>query len=226
MPSITTSAKLKPHAVPGAASRPAGTGGAGPVLAMVVAGLFLGAAGPVYAHAEQGVAGGLVSGFLHPILGFDHLVAMVAVGLWGAQLRAPAIWVLPVAFPLVMTMGALIGVAGVPLPLVEIGVSISAIVLGAVVLARVTPALPVAAAIVSIFAVFHGYAHGAELPHAVNALAYGIGFVVSTGTLHACGIVVGLLENVPRGTSIVRGCGAVVAIVGVVFLCVHAGWLG
>lgn len=180
-------------------------------------------ASAAHAHAEVGVAGGLVSGFLHPIYGPDHLVAMVAVGLWGAQLGAPAIWVLPIAFPMVMTLGALAGVAGVPLPLVEVGVSASAIVLGAAVAARFRPALPIAAVLVAVFGVFHGYAHGAELPGAVNPLAYGIGFVVSTGCLHLAGIVIGLLEHVPKGPMVVRSCGGVVALTGVYFL---AGNLG
>lgn len=175
------------------------------------------------AHAEVGVAGGLISGFLHPIYGPDHLVAMVAVGLWGAQLGAPAIWVLPIAFPMVMTLGALAGVAGMPLPFVEVGVSASAIVLGLAVAAHFRPTLALAAALVAVFGVFHGFAHGAELPSAVNPLAYGIGFVVSTGCLHLAGIVIGLLEHVPKGPAVIRGCGALVAMTGLYFL---AGNLG
>lgn len=198
-------------------------GSARPTFAGLFALALLAASGPVWAHAETGVAGGLISGFLHPVYGPDHLVAMVAVGLWGAQLGAPAIWVLPVAFPMVMTLGALAGVAGIPIPFVELGVSSSALVLGLAVAARFTPPLPLAAVLVALFGMFHGYAHGAELPGAVNPLAYGIGFVVSTGCLHLAGIIIGLLEHVPHGPKVVRGCGALVALTGLYFIGMNLG---
>ena len=89
-------------------------------------------AAPAVAHVEEGVAGGLVSGLLHPILGPDHLVAMVAVGLWGAQLGPPALWVLPIVFPVVMALGGLLGVFGLPLPFIEFGIALSALLLGLV----------------------------------------------------------------------------------------------
>ena len=171
-----------------------------------------------YAHTETGVAGGLISGLLHPVLGVDHLVAMVAVGLWGALLGAPAIWVLPITFPVVMALGALLGVAGVPLPAVEIGIAASAIALGAMVAADIRPPLAVAGVLVGLFAVFHGYAHGAELPTAVNPLAYGVGFVTATGLLHLLGILIGVLVRWPAGKLAVQACGAVVAIVGALTL--------
>ncbi|HEY5308706.1 MAG TPA: HupE/UreJ family protein, partial [Casimicrobiaceae bacterium] len=119
---------------------------------------------PALAHILQGEAYGFVTGFLHPITGADHVLAMVAVGLWGAQLGAPAIWVLPVAFPLVMAMGAMLGFLGVPLPGVEYGIAASAIVLGTAVAFEVRPSLVVAALVVGCFAIFHGHAHGTELP--------------------------------------------------------------
>ncbi len=175
------------------------------------------------AHSEAGVAGGLVSGFLHPIFGIDHLVAMVAVGLWGAQLGRPAIWVLPITFPLVMAVGALLGVAGFPLPLIEVGVSASAIVLGAVVMLALRPPLPVAAVIVAAFAIWHGFAHGVELPAAVNPLAYGIGFVIATGLLHLAGILLGVLVRWPAGALAVRASGGGIAAVGVYFLSANLG---
>ncbi len=171
-----------------------------------------------YAHTETGVAGGLISGLLHPVLGVDHLVAMVAVGLWGALLGAPAIWVLPITFPVVMALGALLGVAGVPLPAVEIGIAASAIALGAMVAADIRPPLVVAGVLVGLFAIFHGYAHGAELPTAVNPLAYGVGFVTATGLLHLLGILIGVLVRWPAGKLAVQACGAVVAIVGTLTL--------
>lgn len=172
-----------------------------------------------WAHAESGdLSGGLSSGFMHPLTGLDHVVAMVAVGLWGAQLRQPAIWLLPVTFPVVMAMGGVLGIVGLPLPGVEIGIALSAVVLGGMVLAAVRPPLAVAAVFVGFFAIFHGYAHGAELPDSAAPLAYSIGFVTSTGLLHASGILVGAGIDRPWGARLVRAGGALVACVGVYFL--------
>ena len=175
------------------------------------------------AHTEKGVTGGLVSGLLHPVLGLDHLVAMVAVGLWGAQLGNPAIWVLPIAFPAVMACGALLGVAGVPLPGVEVAIAGSALLLGSMVALSVRPKLWVAAVLVASFGIFHGHAHGAELPQSSNALAFGVGFVLSTGLLHLCGILLGTTIRFPLGERLVRVCGALVAGVGAVFLASSLG---
>lgn len=175
------------------------------------------------AHAQAGLAGGLTSGFLHPILGPDHLVAMVAVGLWGAQLGSPAIWLLPITFPTVMALGGLLGIAGVPMPFIEIGVAGSAIVLGALVATATRLPLAAAAVLVGAFAIFHGHAHGTELPTAANPLAYGVGFVVATGLLHLAGIVLGLLVRWPSGLAAVRATGAAVAAVGCYFLLAAMG---
>ena len=170
------------------------------------------------AHEASGVAGGFESGFMHPILGWDHVAAMVAVGLWGAVLGQPAIWVLPVTFPLVMAIGGALGVAGVPIPGVEIGIALSALILGVMVVSAARPPLWLAAIVVAGFAIFHGHAHGTELPHAVSPLAYSIGFVLSTGMLHMCGIAFGLLTRWRSGTLLVRAGGAVIALAGAVFL--------
>ena len=170
------------------------------------------------AHEQAGVAGGLVSGFLHPITGLDHLVAMVAVGLWGAQLGAPALWVLPVTFPLVMALGGVLGVLGVPLPMPELVIALSALVLGGAVALHLRAPFGVAALLVAVFAVFHGHAHGVELPKAANPLAYGIGFVLATGLLHGCGITLGLLTRWPQGDRLVRALGAAIALLGTDFL--------
>ncbi len=171
------------------------------------------------AHEGEGVAGGLASGFMHPILGPDHLLAMVAVGLWGAQLGRPLIIALPIAFPMMMAVGGLLGVAGAPLPGVEIGIALSALLLGGAVAAAFRAPTVAAVALVALFAVFHGHAHGGELPVAASPLAYGVGFVVSTGLLHGAGIAIGLLNDWrPRGPWIVRGAGALIALAGVYFL--------
>ncbi|MGD1982601.1 MAG: HupE/UreJ family protein [Chromatiaceae bacterium] len=185
---------------------------------LTVAATALALAGVAHAHESTGIAGGFVSGFLHPILGWDHVVAMVAVGLWGAFLGSPAIWILPVVFPLVMALGGALGVMGVPIPGVETGIATSAVVLGAMVAIAARPPIWVAAVIVGVFAIFHGHAHGTELPNAANPLTYSIGFVVSTGLLHLSGIAFGLLARWPAGKMAVRAAGGAIALAGVGFL--------
>ncbi len=171
------------------------------------------------AHVGQGdVAGGFMSGFMHPIMGWDHIIAMVSVGLWGAQLRQPAIWLLPITFPIVMCVGAAIGAFGIPLPGVEIGIAASAIVLGTLVAMEATPPLWVAAFIVGIFAIFHGHAHGAELPSSANALSFSLGFVIATGGLHLIGILIGTIHRWRAGAAALRAAGALVAAGGTFFL--------
>jgi urease accessory protein len=155
---------------------------------------------------------------LHPLLGWDHVAAMVAVGLWGAFLGAPAIWVLPVAFPLVMALGGALGAAGVPLPGIETGIAGSALVIGLAVALAAQPPLWVAAVIVAAFAVFHGHAHGTEMPQAANPLTYAAGFVIATGLLHLAGIAFGLLAARPAGRITVRAAGGVIALGGIGFL--------
>lgn len=177
------------------------------------------------AHAHAGadnLAGGFATGFLHPILGWDHVVAMVAVGLWGAFMGERAVWTLPVVFPAVMALGGVLGLLGVPVPLVEEGIAASAIVIGAMVALGTRPPLWLAAVVVGAFAIFHGYAHGAELPEATSPLMYTAGFMVATGLLHLGGIVVGMAVRWPQGVKVVRGCGVVISALGVGFL---AGWL-
>lgn len=170
------------------------------------------------AHEGAGLAGGFVSGLLHPVLGWDHVVAMIAVGLWGAFLGSPAIWILPVVFPLVMAFGGALGVIGIPIPAVETGIALSAVVLGAMVTFAARPPIWFAAVIVGAFAIFHGHAHGTELPNAANALAYSIGFVIATGLLHLFGIAFGLLTRWPAGKIAVRAGGGLIALAGVGFL--------
>jgi urease accessory protein len=172
-----------------------------------------------FAHVGQGdISGGFLAGLEHPVFGLDHVVAMVAVGIWGAQLRAPAIWVLPVTFPLVMSFGGVLGGLGVPIPGIEIGIAASAIVLGTMIALAARPPLWVAAAIVGTFAIFHGYAHGAELPESANAISFAMGFVIATGSLHALGILIGVINKWPVGVKILRGGGVLIALCGVYFL--------
>ena len=185
-------------------------------LAMIVAAGLV--SGPVAAHSEVGAAGGLASGFLHPIFGWDHVIAMVAVGLWGAYLGSPAIWLLPVTFPVVMALGGALGIAGIPLPAVETGIAVSGVILGLLIAFAVRLPIWVAALIVGAFAIFHGYAHGTEMPTAASPFAYALGFVVATGMLHLAGIGFGLLTRTRLGGYAVRGTGLVIAAIGMAFL--------
>jgi urease accessory protein len=171
-----------------------------------------------FAHEEAGSIGGFTSGMMHPVLGLDHVVAMVAVGLWGAFLGAPALWVLPIVFPMVMALGGAMGIVGMPLPYVEVGIAISAVVLGLMVAFAAKPSLWVAAIIVGAFAIFHGHAHGTELPGAANPLAYSLGFVIATGLLHLAGIAFGLMTRWEGGKVAVRVGGAAIAAAGLYFL--------
>lgn len=171
-----------------------------------------------FAHIEQGQAIGFITGLRHPWSGLDHVLAMIAVGLWGAQLGNPALWVLPVTFPMVMALGALMGLLGIPLPGVEIGIALSAVLLGSMVVGEVRPGMVVAACIVGFFAIFHGHAHGTELPAGQSGMLYSMGFVFATGCLHGIGIALGLVHRWPVGKLALRGSGAFIAVMGVTFL--------
>lgn len=185
---------------------------------IAVSAMLLGiAATPTLAHSGSS-AGGFIGGFAHPLFGPDHVVAMVAVGLWGAFLGAPAIWLLPIVFPLVMAVGGAIGMLGIPLPAVETGIAASAVVLGMMVALAAKPPLWVAAVLVGMFAIFHGHAHGTELPAGADAVAYSAGFVIATGLLHLAGIAFGTLARWPAGRFAVRAAGGAIALAGLAFL--------
>jgi len=171
-----------------------------------------------YAHVVAGQAGGFAHGFLHPLTGFDHLAAMVAVGLWAAQRGGRALWVVPLTFVGVMSLGALLGAPGVPVALVEPGIVASVFVLGLLVAGAVRLPLLASSLIVGVFALFHGYAHGVEMPQTVSGLAYGIGFVLATGLLHGCGIALGLLAGRLGSPRLVRYAGGATAALGVCLL--------
>jgi urease accessory protein len=171
-----------------------------------------------FAHSQKGQAVGFLTGFRHPISGLDHVLAMVAVGLWGAQLGAPAVWVLPVAFPMVMAFGGMLGLIGIPLPGTEYGIALSAILLGAAIMFEVRPPLALAALLVGFFAIFHGHAHGTELPTGQSALLYSMGFVIATGCLHALGIGIGTVHRWAWGQKLLRAAGVLVAVGGTFFM--------
>ncbi|MBY0258441.1 HupE/UreJ family protein [Methylobacterium sp.] len=170
---------------------------------------------PALAHPGHEAASGFTEGFLHPLSGLDHVLAMVAVGLIAARIGGRALLLVPLAFVGMMVLGGALGVAGTDLPFVEIGIALSVVVLGAALALR--PALPVAAAmlLVGAFAVFHGHAHGAEMPETASGLAYGAGFVGATALLHAVGLGLGLSAGrLARSLPALRVAGAGLAVAG------------
>ena len=191
-----------------------------PALGVILTIMFLGAevaahAGP---HIGAGAQSGVMRGFWHPMMGLDHLIAMIAVGLWAASIGGRAIWVLPMVFPLVMALGAAMGMMGIALPMVETGIALSGLVLGVIVALTLTAPIGVAAAVVGGFALFHGHAHGTELPGTVGALGYGAGFVTGTALLHMVGIVLATLMRGGLGARALQGTGASIALAGGAFL--------
>jgi urease accessory protein len=157
-------------------------------------------------------------GLLHPFTGLDHVLAMVAVGLWASQLGGRAPWLLPLTFPAVMALGAVLGMSGVALPGVEIGIAGSVMVLGAVVALALRPSLAISIPLIGAFALLHGYSHGVELPAGASALSYGAGFIAATLVLHAVGIATGLIAGRLPVRFAVRTAGGAIAVLGVVLL--------
>jgi len=166
-----------------------------------------------FAHPGTHVAG-FADGLAHPFSGLDHVLAMVAVGLWASQLGRPAWWLLPASFPVVMALGAVLGANGVPLPWAEIGLAASVMVLGAAVALSLKPSLLMSATLIAAFALLHGHTHGAEIPQSASALTYGAGFVAATLALHAIGLALGTRSARP----LTRTAGAAIAAVGALLL--------
>ncbi|HEY4235130.1 MAG TPA: HupE/UreJ family protein [Lacipirellulaceae bacterium] len=175
---------------------------------------------PTLAHAHVGIGepSGLLSGLTHPLTGLDHLCAMVGVGLWAAQRGGRAVWLVPLAFVTVMALGGLLGVAAVSIPFVESGIVASVLILGILIAAAVRLPLLLSILLVGTFALFHGHAHGAEMAHTYSALAYGLGFVLTTATLHLIGISIGLLAQKSGTMWLARYAGAAIAVCGL-YLC-------
>jgi len=177
--------------------------------------------GMALAHTGVGDTSGFSHGFVHPLTGIDHLLAMMMVGVFAWQLGGRALWLVPLTFVLVMAIGGVFGVAGIGIPFVETGIALSVIVLGAAVAFRLTVPVAVAVALVGLFAVFHGHAHGEEMPENAAGLAYGLGFMLATAALHAAGIGIGFLIGRiadERGPAIVRITGGLVAMAGFALL--------
>lgn len=170
------------------------------------------------AHTGVGGASGFLHGFGHPIFGLDHVLAMVTVGVFAWQLGGRAIWLVPTTFVLVLAVGGVVGVAGIDVPFVETGIALSVVVLGAVVALGIQAPVAVAVGLVGLFAIFHGHAHGAEMPEDAGGLAYGIGFMVGTALLHLIGLAIGYAIGAigdRYGRAMVRGTGAAIALAGV-----------
>jgi len=176
---------------------------------------LLGACGPALGHTGSEHAGSLAAGFAHPWTGLDHLLALLAVGLWAGLIGGRALWAWPAAFVSAMLAGGVLGIAGAQLPLVEPGMLASLVVLGLLVLTAARLPIALGAALVALFAVLHGHAHGAELPGGATATAYAVGFALATALLHAIGIGIACASRNAIGTLIVRVGGAAVAAVGV-----------
>ena len=192
-----------------------------PLAALLATPLFMLTSGAAEAHVGIGDTSGFMHGFQHPIGGLDHILAMVMVGLFAAQLGGRAVWLVPAAFVAAMAAGGAFGMAGIAVPFVELGIGLSIVVLGTAIASWLSPAIPLAMGLVGFFAIFHGYAHGAEMPESAAGLAYGAGFMAATALLHGVGVALGLAVGAHTGKTgaiLVRSAGALAAAVGVSFI--------
>jgi urease accessory protein len=184
------------------------------VIAIATAGFSSAALAHVGDHSHMSFSEGLA----HPFTGLDHMLAMVAVGLWASQLGGRALWLLPLTFPAVMAVGAALGFEGAPLPWVEAGIAVSVLTLGVLVALKAKPSLALSVPLIGLFALLHGYSHGVELPASVSALTYAGGFVAATLGLHLIGIALGLAANRIPVRFVARTAGGAIAVVGVALL--------
>ena len=185
------------------------------MMRFVLAAAALLSASPALAHAGGAGLTGFFAGLAHPVSGLDHLLAMIAVGLWVAQAGGRTLLVLPVAFPVAMAFGAVVAVVGIGMPAVEFGIAFSVLALGGLIVFAVKLPAWGGASLVALFALLHGYAHGGELPAAADPIAYGLGFILATTALHALGAAVAFGLGTRRGMAAVRVGGAAIALTGV-----------
>jgi urease accessory protein len=173
------------------------------------------------AHTGVGDTSGIMHGFMHPLGGLDHQLAMILVGIFAYQLGGRALWLVPLTFVGVMALGGFLGVAGVRVPFIEAGIALSIIVLGAIVAFGARIPVAVAMGIVGLFAIFHGHAHGSEMPLDASGVAYGLGFMLATAILHAIGIGIGLLIGMTSktlGNNVYRVAGGLASLAGIAIL--------
>ena len=180
---------------------------------------------PTVANAHTGVGDptGFWHGLTHPIGGLDHILAMVAVGLWAAQMGGKALWMMPAAFIIAMAVSSVVGHLGLLLPGIEQGILASDFILGLLLLFAARLPLAVSTVIVGILAIFHGYAHGVEMPQTASGLTYGIGFIISTAILHLAGIGLGLAINryQPKLQALLFRLGGGAVVIGAVYVLVN-----
>lgn len=173
------------------------------------------------AHTGVGDTSGFMHGFMHPLGGLDHQLAMILVGIFAYQLGGRALWLVPLTFVGVMALGGFLGVAGVRVPFIEAGIALSVIVLGAIVAFGARIPVAVAMGIVGLFAIFHGHAHGSEMPLDASGVAYGLGFMLATAILHAVGIGIGFLIGMTSkslGNNVYRVAGGLASLAGIAIL--------
>ncbi|GGF81738.1 hypothetical protein GCM10007301_47330 [Azorhizobium oxalatiphilum] len=188
-----------------------------PIRSLALAGALALAPSLAFAHPGGAEVHGFTHGFAHPVTGLDHVLAMVAVGMLAFQMGGRAMWMLPLTFMALMIGGGVAGMMGLDLPYVELGIGLSVVVLGGAVAAGVKAPLAIAMALVGAFALFHGHAHGTEMPETVSGLAYGAGFLFGTGLLHLAGLGLGFAvgrAGETRGPLFVRGAGAALCAAG------------
>ena len=184
-----------------------------------MAGACLAFSAPLFAHEDNVTQGGFFAGLTHPVFGLDHLLAMVAVGIWGAVLGRPLLYLLPVIFPVMMTVGAIVGMGDFPIDFAELAIGLSVLTLGALIALRASLPAWAASSIVGAFALFHGYAHGRELPLAADPVAYSAGFVLATGVLHLVGVGLGWAAGRSRNERLtLRLAGGAIVAAGAIFV--------
>ncbi|HVE16889.1 MAG TPA: HupE/UreJ family protein [Chthoniobacterales bacterium] len=185
-------------------------------ISLLLAALLL---APTLAHAHTGVGdtNGFAHGFGHPLFGLDHLLAMIAIGLWASQIGGRALWAVPATFVSVMAVGGVLGIAGVPVPFVEQGIATSVLLLGLLIAFSARLPLGFSVPLVALFAICHGHAHGAEMPVNASGFEYAIGFMLATAVLHGAGIGLGMLLQRNTPVPVLRVAGAAIAVVGVTF---------
>jgi urease accessory protein len=182
--------------------------------------ILLASASPAFAHTGHG-ADGFVHGFAHPLGALDHVLAMVAVGLYAVMIGGRALWLVPATFVSVMMLGGALGIAGYPAPYAEIGIAGSVIVLGLAIAFRISLPAVIAMALAGVFAILHGHAHGAEMPQSLSGYEYAAGFLLTTALLHAFGIALGLAAGSfaeRGGWRVAQVMGAAIAVAGVALL--------
>ena len=180
---------------------------------------FIFAPAAALAHPGHDGAGGLVNGFFHPVTGIDHVLAMIAVGVLAAQYGGRALWLVPMSFLVAMAAAGAVGMAGIPVQIVEAGIGLSVVVLGLMIAFQIKPPTLVAMVVVGFFALFHGYAHGSEMPDRPAGLSFAAGLLVATATLLGAGVGLGLLlQRRTLSRRLIQAGGGAVALVGIAVL--------